>query len=152
MRKRRGLQRFIQGGWGLAFDDTGQAVSKFRFDAVAAKELGAPSACEVRYRFVDNHTLEIMVCFFDKPANRMPEASFLSFAPAVDPSSWRFQKLGYKVDPTAVILNGNRQLHAVEAIECKDMQGEYVAIIPLDTPWLVPPKRHFFRFTGTSFR
>jgi hypothetical protein len=134
-------------GWlGIGVDDTGQAVSKFRFDAVAAKELGAPSACEVRYRFVDNHTLEIMVCFFDKPANRMPEASFLSFAPAVDPSSWRFQKLGYKVDPTAVILNGNRQLHAVEAIECKDMQGEYVAIIPLDTPLVGPAEAPFLPF------
>ncbi|WP_299754878.1 DUF5054 domain-containing protein [uncultured Boseongicola sp.] len=131
---------------GVGVDQMGQAISKYRFDGVAARELGAPSECEVRLRFVDRQTLEIMACFFDKPANRMPEASFLSFAPAVDPRSWRFQKLGYKVDPTAVVQNGSRQLHAVESIECKDLQGERVVITPLDSPLVGPAEAPFLLF------
>ena len=131
---------------GVGIDETGHAISKFRFDGVAADDLGAPSECEVRYRFVDHQTLEIMVCLFDKPANRMPEASFLTFAPAVDPESWRFQKLGYKVDPRAVVRNGNRQLHAVEAIECKDVQGGRIVITPLDSPLVGPAEAPFLLF------
>jgi hypothetical protein len=131
---------------GVGVDQTGQAISKYRFEGAAAIELGAPSECEVRYRFVDHQTLEIMVCFFGKPANRMPEASFLSFAPAVDPGSWLFQKLGYKVDPAAVIHNGNRQLHAVEAVECIGMLGERVVITPLDSPLVGPAEAPFLLF------
>ena len=131
---------------GIGADETGQAVSKFRFDEVAAKQLGAPSACELRYRFADRDTLEIMVCYFDKPSNRMPEASFFSFAPAVDPGRWRFQKLGYPVNPSDVIRNGNRQLHAVESVESESGQGERVVITPLDSPLVGPAEAPFLLF------
>jgi hypothetical protein len=131
---------------GIGVDETGQAVSKFRFDAGATTELGAPSACELRYRFVDQDTLEVTVCYFDKPANRMPEASFLSFAPAVDPGNWRFQKLGYQIDPTDVVRDGNRQLHAVESVECETGEGGRVVFTPLDSPLVGPAETPFLLF------
>ena len=130
---------------GVAADDE-QICAKFLFSDRAAHELGAPQAPELRYRFVDADTLEITVCFFEKPANRMPEASFLTFAPAVEPTSWRFQKLGYQVDPMAVVLNGNRQLHAVETITCATADGYRLTITPLDCPLVGPAEAAFLPF------
>lgn len=131
---------------GVAVDQSGQATAQFFFSDQATNELGAPSAPELRYRFVDNDTLEMTVCFFGKPANRMPEASFLTFAPAVERASWRLQKLGYQIDPMAVIHNGNKQLHAVESVSCTTLNGLNLVITPLDCPLVGPAETPFLPF------
>jgi hypothetical protein len=124
----------------------GTAVSKFTFPEQASEELGAPHHVEIRYEFVDSATLEVMVCYYDKPANRMPEASFLTFDPVVDPISWRFKKLGYLVDPKGVIHNGNRQLHAVQSVICETHSGQVLTITPLDSPLVGPAEAPFHTF------
>ncbi len=131
---------------GVAVDGGGEAIGKLRYSGPAADQLGAPSGTEIRYRFVECDTLEITVCFFDKPANRMPEAFFLTFAPAVEPDSWRFQKLGYEVNPQAVINNGNKQLHAVESVCCTTLNGQRLRITPLDCPLVGPAEAPFLPF------
>jgi hypothetical protein len=76
----------------------------------------------------------------------MPEASFLTFAPAVDPSSWRFSKLGDDIDPRDVVQNGNRQLHAVESVSCRDQNGRRVGVTPLDSVLVGPAGAPFLPF------
>jgi len=122
------------------------AVARFRFTGCATEELGAPPAVEIRYRFAAADTLEVTAALFDKPANRMPEASFLSFAPKADAGSWRFEKLGDSVDPTGVLRNGNRQLHAVEAVTCRGPGGQRIAATPLDSVLAGPAAAPFMRF------
>ncbi len=131
---------------GVAVEGSGQAIGKFRFSGTARDDLGAPGAPELRYRFVDRDTLEVTVCFFDKPANRMPEASFVTFAPTADPESWRFRKLDYDVDPRAVVRNGNRQLHAVQSVSCTTSDGRNLQILPLDCPLAGPAEVPFLPF------
>ncbi len=131
---------------GVAMQGDGQAIGKFQFSGTAVNDLGAPAAPELRYRFVDRDTLEVTVCFFDKPANRMPEASFVTFAPKVDPESWRFRKLDYDVDPKAVVNDGNRQLHAVQSISCTASDGRRLQIAPLDCPLVGPAEVPFLPF------
>ena len=131
---------------GVAKEGGSQAIGKFQFPGTAADDLGAPGAPELRYRFVDRDTLEVTVCLFDKPANRMPEASFVTFAPTVDPGSWRFRKLDYDVDPRAVVKNGNRQLHAVQSVSCMTSGNQHLQIVPLDCPLAGPAEAPFLPF------
>lgn len=131
---------------GVAMEGGKQAIGKFQFSGAAADDLGAPGAPELRYRFVDRDTLEVTVCFFDKPANRMPEASFVTFAPTADPESWRFRKLDYEVNPGAVVRNGNRQLHAVQSVSCKTSDGRHLQVAPLDCPLVGPAEAPFLPF------
>ena len=137
----------FQAEWlGAAVDTDGHAVVKYRFEGCATDDLGAPRGLEMRCRFTSDDRLEITVLFFNKPANRMPEASFLTFAPAVDPSSWRFSKLGDDIDPRDVVQNGNRQLHAVESVSCRDQNGRRVGVTPLDSVLVGPAGAPFLPF------
>ncbi len=131
---------------GVADEDGCRVIGKFQFSGVAADDLGAPSAPEIRYRFVDRNTLRVTVCLFEKPANRMPEATFLTFAPAADPESWCFRKLGHDVNPRAVVMNGNRQMHAVQSASCKTSFGLHLKITPLDCPLAGPAEVPFLPF------
>jgi len=59
--------------------------------------------------------IELVVSWRGKRATRLPEASWLSFSPTVaEPKAWRLHKMGCQIDPLAVVLNGNRFLHAVQ--------------------------------------
>ena len=58
--------------------------------------------------------IEVRFSWFNKPANRMPEAFWLTFQPSVaDPRAWRLDKSGTEVSPFDVVTNGNRAMHAV---------------------------------------
>ncbi|KRC59089.1 hypothetical protein ASE14_14985 [Agromyces sp. Root81] len=85
----------------------------------ASERLGAPRVVEIDYRASDDGaalSIELRVC--QKDANRLPEASWFSLAPRVaEPEGWRLRKLGALVDPVDVVRNGNRRMHAVEALE-----------------------------------
>ena len=53
---------------------------------------------------------------FDKAANRLPEAMWLSFLPqAPEPKGWMLEKVDRWVSPFDVVRGGNRQMHAVSA-------------------------------------
>ncbi len=131
---------------GVAEGPEGGLVSKFNFPTQATKELGAPRETEIRFEFINSDTLALTVCYFGKPANRMPEASFLTFAPTVDPETWRFQKLGYPVDPKDVVHRGNRQLHAVQSVTCVSHAGQNLTVTPLDCPLVGPAEASFLDF------
>jgi hypothetical protein len=72
---------------------------------------------------------------FDKVANRLPEALWLSFLPqAPEPQGWMLDKVDRWVSPFDVVRGGNRQMHAVtREVRYKDAQGS-LSIETLDAP------------------
>jgi hypothetical protein len=79
--------------------------------------------------------VNINLLCFDKVANRLPEAMWLSFLPhAADPKGWMLDKVDRWVSPFDVIRGGNRQMHAVSReVRYKDSQGSF-SIETLDAP------------------
>jgi hypothetical protein len=58
--------------------------------------------------------VDIRFSWFDKAANRMPEALWLTFQPAVsDPRGWMLDKSGSPISPFDVVAGGNRTMHAI---------------------------------------
>jgi hypothetical protein len=115
-------------------------------DQMAHQTLGAPKSVHTIYRVVDD-ALRITVSLFDKPANRMPEAGFLDFAPVAVPQSWTMRKLGQDISPLSVIEGGNRQLHAVDAVSADTPAGQRFTIETFDAPLFCPGGQPFFPFT-----
>ena len=76
----------------------------------------------------------------DKPANRMPEASFVTFTPA-DAGEWQFLKMGLWQPAGRVAPMGGGQLQAVAAV-----RGKGFEIMPLDTPLVAPAGSRFMPF------
>lgn len=72
---------------------------------------------------------------FDKAANRLPEALWLSFLPqAPDPKGWMLEKVDRLVSPFDVVRGGGRQIHAISrGLQYKDAQGN-LSIDSLDAP------------------
>jgi hypothetical protein len=109
-------------------------------DAAAHAELGAPARVDYGFRALDETRLEISVRMINKPANRMPEASFVTFTPA-DAGDWEFLKMGLWQPAGRVAPFGGGQLQAVFSV-----RGKGFEIVPLDTPLVAPVGSPFFPF------
>lgn len=114
-------------------------------EEIASAELGAPREVHTIYR-LDGDELTVTVTLPGKPANRMPEAGFLTFAPASDRENWRLEKLGLPIDPASVIKGGNRQLHAADAVTGRAPSGIF-RLETLDAPLVAPASQPFLPFT-----
>ncbi|MEZ4637949.1 MAG: DUF5054 domain-containing protein [Caldilineaceae bacterium] len=84
----------------------------------STQQFGAPAAAWIRYVFAaDAPRVDVTVHWFDKPANRLPEALWLTFNPSVDtPDAWQMSKLGRWISPLDVVDRGNHELHAVDTV------------------------------------
>jgi hypothetical protein len=84
---------------------------------------------------------------FNKRANRLPEAMWLSFTPdAPQTDGWSLQKVDQPVSPLDVILNGGRHLHAVtKDVTYRDEKGSFT-LETLDAPLVAPGQRGLLRF------
>ena len=82
-------------------------------------DLGAPRLIQVIYNLTDEG-LDVDVSWFDKDANRLTEAIYLNIFPNAD--SVELTKLGCKVKPEEVTLNGSRNLHAVQNVSFGDCE------------------------------
>jgi hypothetical protein len=115
-------------------------VLKFASPPEAVQRYGCPA------RFILSLTLpqaEPVISFdlvwFEKPANRQPEAIWFSFAPPLaDPRGWRLHKLGTWIDPLDVVSRGNRTLHAIEDVVTYVDDTCSFAIESLDAPLVAP--------------
>jgi hypothetical protein len=93
--------------------------------------------------------LQVQLKWFDKPANRMPEAMWLSFNPKVrTPSLWRMDKLGDSISPLEVIRDGNRKLHAVNSGLYHQDHHSQLAMQSLDAPLVAPGERSLLDFNN----
>jgi hypothetical protein len=89
--------------------------------------------------------------WFDKPACRLPEAAWFTFAPHVqDPSHWRMDKLGEWVSPLDVIRDGNRTLHAVNLGVAYRGPEAGLLIETLDAPLVAPGARSLLNFDNAQ--
>lgn len=109
-------------------------------DPVAHAELGAPARISWSFRGLDANRIEIAVTVYDKPANRMPEASFVTFTPS-GAHDWQFLKTGLWLRADKVAPRGGGQLQAVAAI-----RTDGLSLSPLDTPLVAPARTDFMAF------
>ena len=92
-------------------------------------------------------TVSIVFQCFNKRANRLPEAMWLSFSPdAPDEDGWRLEKVNRPVSPHDVIADGGLHLHAVtRTVSYRDAQGTFT-LETLDAPLVSPGQRGLLVF------
>jgi hypothetical protein len=122
---------------GRADPDTLVIVLEMPGDAVTRS--GAPARVEIHLTDASPDAgparLGLELRWDDKPANRLPEATWLAFRPVVaDPDAMVLDKLGQDVSPLDVVPGGNRQLHAVgDGVRWPGPDGD-VVVRTLDAP------------------
>jgi hypothetical protein len=102
------------------------------------KLLGAPRRCDLAIRALSGHQVEITLVLRDKPANRMPEAGFLSFTPE-GASPWALKKMGLWHAGEKIARRGGGQLQAVEAVRNNRLTFELLdaaLVAPANAPFL----------------
>ncbi len=108
----------ITGFWQSGDPNGHRIVAQLEIDDPAAAAKGVTAWPRKMYTEVllpdAGRVIDIRFSWFGKPANRMPEALWLTFQPAVsDPSRWALDKSGSAVSPYDVVTGGNRAMHAV---------------------------------------
>src|SRR5450432_2411820 len=92
--------------------------------------------------------VDIRFSWFGKAANRMPEALWLTFQPAVsDPQGWLLDKSDGAVSPFDVVTGGNRAMHAVLGGRRYNGPEGALRIETLDAPVLALGERMPVNFT-----
>lgn len=122
--------------------------AKLKMSAEACEQMGAPREMILEYVFAkDAATVECKLSWFDKDAHRLPEASWMTFNPAVNnPNLWKLDKLGQPVSPLEVVQGGNRNMHAVnEGMYYRGADGE-VKIETMDAALVCPGERRLLQF------
>jgi hypothetical protein len=107
----------------------GSGVAEMPPEATA--ELGAPAHVAFSLRGLDEHQVEITLVLHSKPANRMPEAGFLSVTPA-GAKGWALRKMGLWNDGQNIVRRGGGQLQAVEAVRA-EIGTRRLTVTPLDS-------------------
>ena len=95
----------------------------------------------------DDPSVHLQFQWFGKPANRLPEALWLSFVPVItDTDGWRLDKADQPVAPRDVVSHGGRSLHAVtRGASYQDGKGRF-ALDTLDAPLIAPGRRALLDF------
>ncbi len=113
---------------------------------------GCPQLLVTKLFFPDDApTIHIDFQWFNKQANRLPEALWFSFIPKIEnPENWLLDKMGVQVNPLNVIKNGNRKLHGViKGVSYKDNNGNFY-IETLDCPLVAPGERSLLDFNNNQ--
>jgi hypothetical protein len=114
-------------------------LAQLRIDDAEAEESGRVAWPAKMYLdiFLPDANPEVQIDFscFNKAANRLPEALWLSFLPqAQEPKGWMLEKVDSWVSPFDVVRGGGRQIHAVSrGLRYKDSRGIF-SIDTLDAP------------------
>ncbi len=116
----------------------------------ASKKYGCPQKIWVQINLtMDQKSIHFDVQWFDKQANRLPEAVWFSFNPVTrDAGQWSMDKLGSAISPLDVIRNGNRKLHAVESgVTYHDSENQ-ITIETLDAALVAPGEPSLLNFNN----
>lgn len=87
------------------------AAAQLKCDGVLCEKAGAPRTVQIFYTLGEKG-LKISVSWYEKDANRLPEAIYLHFYPRAE--NLEIVKVGEKIDYKNVASMGGRNLHAVE--------------------------------------
>ena len=120
-----------------------EARIQLRFP-IQATRYGAPA--ESTLYFQGHSTgIDLRLEWKGKPANRIPEAFWLTFQPRLPKGvAWTFEKLGFPIDPRDVVGNGNKHLHAVSG---PVSAGEF-SLLSLDAPLIAPGRPSLLDFNN----
>jgi len=112
---------------------------------------GAPRIFWLDYRFPhDASAIEITLTWADKPANRMPEALWCTFAPCVaQPERWMLEKMGALISPLEVVEYGNRNMHAVDEGAVYTGKEGTLRLQTMDAPLIAPGAPRLLHFDNT---
>ncbi len=127
-----------------------QVLLKLTMPNDANSEFGSPKNIYVQVTFPHQEpSIYFDVQWFDKPASRLPEALWFSFAPVItDRRGWWFEKMGQLVSPLDVVRSGNRKLHAVgSSVFYRDTHHRLV-IDTLDAPLVAPGEPSLVNFNN----
>jgi hypothetical protein len=121
------------------YTDEASLYVAYQMDAHASEAHGQPPVCIMT---ITPRERDIFFDFawFDKPANRVPEAMWLRFAPRRTLRS--ISKLGFSIDPTNVIEHGGRGLHATDGT----LQFDGITLESLDAVLLSMGEKNVYRF------
>ena len=125
--------------WSGKVEGGHRLLAQLRVDDAAAEKSGLVAWPEKMFfdLFLPDAEPVVRISFlcFDKVANRLPEAMWLSFLPqAPEANGWTLDKVDHGVSPFDVVRGGNRQMHAVSrAVHYQDAKGS-LAIETLDAP------------------
>jgi len=121
-------------------------------DAALADLVGWPDrlTMEIRLPKADS-VVHIALQCFNKPANRLAEAMWLSFSPAApDEGGWLFEKVDQPVSPHDVLTHGGLHLHAVTRnVSYRDSRGSFT-IDTLDAPLVSPGQKGLLIFDDSQ--
>jgi hypothetical protein len=129
----------MAGCWSGKVEGGHRLLAHLRIDDDAAEKSGLVAWPEKMFLdlFLPDAEPVVRINFscFDKVANRLPEAMWLSFLPqAPEPKGWMLEKVDQLVSPFDVVRGGNRQMHAVSrAVHYQDAKGS-LTIETLDAP------------------
>ncbi len=118
------------------------AIGTLPADAHAS--LGAPRQIEMTARPLDGRRIELSWVMRDKPANRMPEASFITLTPQ-GVEAWDYHKLGLWQDGARIARKGGGQLQGVSAVRSR-VGAVQLTATPLDTALVAPAASPFMPF------
>ena len=126
----------------LTADADGRKLRIVLASSAEAKAAGAPGRVELRYVFdARKPAFHLDLFWRDKLASRLPEATWLSFDPAMDhPDSWRLDKLGQAVSPAVVRRGGGTSLHAVGRGARYDAADGRIDFQTLDAALIAPDR------------
>lgn len=112
-----------------------------------AHEIGAPKNIYMTYRFRNDGDIELRLCWFDKPACRLPEAFWLTFHPLVEQvERWAINKLGQWISPLEVVSRGGRTLHGFDRGILYQGEDGILQIDSLDATLVAPGKPSLLDF------
>ncbi len=104
--------------WSGKTAGSSRLLARLRIDDPAAEKSGLtawPKTMYLDLQFpTDEPVVKIAFSCFDKPANRMPEAMWLTFQPDVTMvHEWTMDKCDQQVSLASVVPGGNRHMHAL---------------------------------------
>ncbi len=123
-----------------------------KMPAKAQCDYGAPQKVYLIYEFPYGESFFRMdLCWLEKRATRLPEASWLSFSLAVNrPERWRMDKLGQIISPLEVVSHGNRNMHGIGTGAFYNGPEGSLAIESLDAPLVAPGTPRLLRFDDSQ--
>jgi hypothetical protein len=133
------------------YNDSGHTFTvDLRMPDEACSTYGAPQQVYLQVHLPnDTARLQFLLKWFEKSANRMPEALWLSFNPKVrTPRNWKMDKLGQLISPLEVIRDGNRKLHAVNTGIYYEDESSRMALQTQDAPLVAPGSRSLLNFNN----
>ncbi|MBI1282670.1 MAG: DUF5054 domain-containing protein [Anaerolineaceae bacterium] len=132
-------------------DNNGQSfLLELKLPEAASCQYGAPQVINMIVSLPNNEpVIDFDLQWFEKPANRLPEAAWMSFNPVTRRSGqWTMDKLGSQISPLDVIRNGNRKLHGVETgLTYTDNRGQ-LTIKTLDAALVAPGEPSLLNFNN----